>query len=191
VQFFRLPWFPELLIRQGHFRALSQSVSERARPGAVTPEELERYRAAWSASGALTALLNWYRAFLRKDLPTRASCRVASRVLLIWGERDPFGVRDLAEASLQLYDNGRVEFIEDATHWVQHDEPERCREILLRFLHRAEVTLTHYLRPATEKPYIELAVGVCILRFGSPVSTRAWSPFCFGWCSYGNGSPPW
>jgi pimeloyl-ACP methyl ester carboxylesterase len=69
VQFFRLPWLPELLLRQGRFRALGQGIGARARPGSVTPDQLERYRAAWSAPGALTAMPNWYRAFLRKDLP--------------------------------------------------------------------------------------------------------------------------
>jgi pimeloyl-ACP methyl ester carboxylesterase len=142
VQFFRLPWLPELLLRQGRFRALVQSISERARPGTVKPEELERYRAAWSAPGALTAMLNWYRAFLRKDLPASTNCRIASRVLLIWGERDSYCVRDLAEASLRLCDNGRAEYVKNATHWVQHDEPERCRELLLEFLKGASVTRT-------------------------------------------------
>jgi pimeloyl-ACP methyl ester carboxylesterase len=140
VQFFRLSWLPELLLRQGRFRALVQSISDRARPGTVTPEQLERYRAAWSAPGALTAMLNWYRAVLRKDWPAGTHCRIAARVLLIWGERDRFAVRDLAEASLRLCDNGRVEYLERATHWVHHDEPERCREMLLKFLKSAEAT---------------------------------------------------
>jgi pimeloyl-ACP methyl ester carboxylesterase len=134
VQFFRLPWLPELLLRRGRFRALAQGISDRARPDTVTPEELGRYHAAWSAPGALTAMLNWYRAFLRKDWPASTNCRIASPVLLIWGERDSYGVRDLAEASLRLCDNGRAEYFKNATHWVQHDEPERCREILLEFL---------------------------------------------------------
>lgn len=77
---------------------------------------------------------------LRKDLPASTSCRIASRVLLIWGERDSYCVRGLAEASLRLCDNGRVEYVKDATHWVQHDEPDRCRENLLGFLNSAEVT---------------------------------------------------
>ncbi len=135
VKFFRLPWLPELLLRQGRFRALAQSIS--ARPDTVTQEELGRYRAAWSAPGALTGMLNWYRAFLRKDWPASTNRRIASRVLLIWGERDSFAVRDLVEASLRLCDNGRAEYVKDATHWVQHDEPEHCREILLKFLKSA------------------------------------------------------
>jgi pimeloyl-ACP methyl ester carboxylesterase len=140
VRFFRLPWLPELLLRRRRFQALVQGVSERARSGTLTPEELEPYRAAWSVPGALTAMLNWYRALLRKDLPASTSCRIASPVLLIWGERDSYCGRGLAEASLRLCDNGRVEYVKDATHWVQHDEPDRCRENLLGFLKSAEVT---------------------------------------------------
>jgi epoxide hydrolase 4 len=142
LHFFRMPWLPELLLRYGRFRAIVQSISERARPGSVTPEELEEYRAAWSAPGALTAMLNWYRAFLRKELPASTSFRITSRVLLIWGERDPYCVRDLAEASLRLCGNGRAEYVKNATHWVQHDEPELCREILLEFLKGAGATKT-------------------------------------------------
>jgi epoxide hydrolase 4 len=142
VQFFRLPWLPERLLRRGRFRALVQGISTRARPGTITPEELDRYRAAWSAPGALTAMLNWYRAFLRKDLPDSTGCRIAARVLLIWGEQDSYCVRELAEASLRLCDDGRAEYVENATHWVQHDEPERCREILLEFLQGGRATAT-------------------------------------------------
>src|SRR5262249_8584316 len=115
-------------------KALADSVRQRADPDAVTPAELDRYRAAWSVPGALTAMLNWYRAFLRKDLPASASLRIIPPVLLIWGERDVFGVRELAEASLRLGENGTAVYFENATHWVHHDEPERCRRALLEVL---------------------------------------------------------
>ena len=101
-----------------------------------TPEELDGYRTAWSKPGALTAMLNWYRAFLVKDLPASADCRITTPVLLIWGERDPYGVRQLADDTLALCENAQAVYFKDATHWVQHDEPERCCEALLGFLKR-------------------------------------------------------
>jgi pimeloyl-ACP methyl ester carboxylesterase len=137
--------------RQGRFRALVQSISERTRPGTVKPEELERYRAAWSAPGALTAMLNWYRAFLRKDLPASTNCRIASRVLLIWGERDSYCVRDLAEASLRLCDNGRAEYVKNATHWYSTMNRSAAENSCLNFSKaRARRELT-FLRQAMEK----------------------------------------
>jgi pimeloyl-ACP methyl ester carboxylesterase len=137
VRFFQLPWLPEALLRQRRFKALADAVSRRARPGNLTAAALDRYRAAWRAPGALTGMLNWYRAIWRKDLPAASELRFMTPILLIWGERDAFGVRALAEASLRLCENGQAIYLKDATHWVQHDEPERCTEALLDFLGRS------------------------------------------------------
>jgi pimeloyl-ACP methyl ester carboxylesterase len=59
---------------------------------------------------------------------------VTPPLLLIWGERDPFGVKDLAGRSLALCADGRSRFFFDATHWVEHDEPQACLSAMLDFL---------------------------------------------------------
>ena len=82
-------------------------------------------------------MLNWYRAVWRMDLPATSELRFMTPILLIWGERDAFGVRALAEVSLRLCQNGEAIYLKDATHWVQHDEPERCIRALLDFLGRS------------------------------------------------------
>ena len=132
VKLFGLPWLPEFLLRRRRFAALTQSLQRAA--GGPTQAERDRYLAAWSIPGALTAMLNWYRAFLRKDLPHSADLRIVIPVLLIWGERDPFGVRELAQASLGLCVHGRVTYFGDASHWVNHEESARCLGALLDFL---------------------------------------------------------
>jgi epoxide hydrolase 4 len=105
VRFFQMPWLPEALLRQRRFKALADGIRKRARPDTVTAAALDRYRAAWRASGALTGMLNWYRAFWRKGLPASSELRFMTPVLLIWGERDVYAVRALAEASLRLCEN--------------------------------------------------------------------------------------
>ena len=55
----------------------------------------------------------------------------------IRNERDAFAVRALAEASLLLCESCQAIYLRDATHWVQHDEPERCIEALLDFFGRS------------------------------------------------------
>jgi pimeloyl-ACP methyl ester carboxylesterase len=132
VKLFRMPWLPEFLIRRRHFAALAQSL--RRTDGGPTATELEHYHAAWSIPGALTAMVNWYRAFLRKRLPPSSEVKIGNPLLLIWGERDPFGITELARASLRLCARGRVFFIAEGSHWVQHEETSRCREALLDFL---------------------------------------------------------
>ena len=136
VALLRLPSLPELLLRRNCFAALVSGLEERATDDGLTQAELDRYRAAWAAPGALTAMINWYRAFMRRDLRLSSGLRIKLPVLLIWGEQDPYGVRELAEDSLRLCDNGRSIFLPSASHWVHHDEPSRCREAVLDFMLR-------------------------------------------------------
>ena len=51
-----------------------------------------------------------------------------------WGTRDRFLERGLAEASLALCCSGDVRWIETATHWVQHEEPEAVNAAMVDFL---------------------------------------------------------
>ena len=70
---------------------------------------------------------------MRRDLRLSSGLRIKLPVLLIWGEQDPYGVRELAEDSLRLCDDGRSIYLPSASHWVHHDERERCREAVLDF----------------------------------------------------------
>jgi pimeloyl-ACP methyl ester carboxylesterase len=88
---------------------------------------------AWSRPGALTATVNWYRALLKKPMPENLP-RIEAPVLVIWGLDDKFGAASGAEASLALCNNATTLFIEGATHWVQHEEPERVNTALIEFL---------------------------------------------------------
>jgi len=40
----------------------------------------------------------------------------------------------MAQPSVDMCDNGRLEFVRGASHWVQHDEPERVNELILNHL---------------------------------------------------------
>jgi len=55
---------------------------------------------------------------------------------MLWGARDVALGREMAEPSIALCDDGRLVFLEDATHFVQHDEPDRVNRELLAFLGR-------------------------------------------------------
>jgi len=79
-------------------------------------------------------MLNWYRALLRKELPLAKQRRLAMPVRIIWGVNDAYAVADLATESAKLCDDAKILFIENATHWVAHDEPERVTRSLLEFL---------------------------------------------------------
>lgn len=132
--FFQLPWVPERLVRTGDWRALRAPLAD-ARPGAFTPADLDRYREAWSQPGAVTAMLNYYRAAMRRPpggggpLPP-----IQAPTLVIWGERDRHLGAELAEPERRDVPHlDRVVRLPDASHWVQHDEPERVSELLIEF----------------------------------------------------------
>ena len=133
---FQLPGLPEHLARRRHWRLLEQALIDSSRPGTFAAAELGRYRAAWSRPGAFPAMLDWYRAALRHPPPRPVSSRVAVPTLLLWGVRDRFLGRELAGPSIDRCSDGRLVYLEEATHWLQHEEPERVNALLADFLQR-------------------------------------------------------
>jgi epoxide hydrolase 4 len=137
VFFFQIPRLPEEVIRAGDF-ALLRSVfrSDPVQPEALTAEDIERYIEAIAQPGVLTASLNYYRALLRNPREMRALLqRVEAPVLVIWGEKDRFLSRRLAEPPRLWVPNLiRVKRLPDASHWVAEDRPLEVNTLLLDFL---------------------------------------------------------
>ena len=137
VFFFQIPRLPEEVIRAGDFALLrSALLRDPVRAGAITAADIERYVGAIARPGALTATLNYYRAFLRNPRETRALLkRIEAPVLVIWGERDRFLSRKLAEPPRLWVPNLLpVERLPDASHWVAEDRPLEVNTLLIDFL---------------------------------------------------------
>jgi pimeloyl-ACP methyl ester carboxylesterase len=133
MMFFQLPWLPDWWLSLNRGWPLARALRRTSRPGAFLADDLAQYREAWSQPGAVTAMLNWYRAAMRDSQRQIGALRIQMPTLLIWGARDKFIGRETAQPSIDLCQNGRLEFVEDATHWVQHDEPARVNELILEF----------------------------------------------------------
>jgi epoxide hydrolase 4 len=130
--FFQIPRLPEwLAARSG--RKFLEGVYSDARPGAFTAEDLARYEAALLESpGGLKGPINYYRAALRQS-PRRAQSLYApipAPVLVIWGTQDRHLIEEMAESDPRLVPDVRVVKLPGASHWVQHDEPERVTALL-------------------------------------------------------------
>jgi pimeloyl-ACP methyl ester carboxylesterase len=132
VGFFQIPGLPEALLRADGYAALRRSLRRTSRPGTFGEADLDAYARAWCEPGALTGMVNWYRA-LRHFRP-EGPMRVAAPTLLLWGVRDPFLEIGLAEESLALCERGRLVRLEDATHWLHLEEPDRVNRELIGFL---------------------------------------------------------
>ena len=133
VKLFALPWLPEALMRARNFKGLADAVRTTARPDVVTDEDMACYRAAWGQPGALTGGLNWYRALLKMALEGQEAYRIHVPTLMIWGMKDPFGTRSVAEKSVMLCDRGMLQTFDEATHWILSDEPQRVVQAMLDF----------------------------------------------------------
>lgn len=136
VRLFQIPVLPELAMRARKFKALTDAVTDTAVPGTVGEAELAYYRDAWSQPGALTATVNWYRGIWRHTMLPPSTYRIRVPTVMVWGAKDRYGETDLARASIKLCDQGELVLFENATHWVQTDEPQRLNTLLLDFLKR-------------------------------------------------------
>lgn len=134
IFFFQIPWLPETIARLCNWQMLMQVIQRSSRPGTFTDADIELYRQAWSQPGAYTSMLNWYRALVQKQPKASANPRIAVPTLLIWGAKDMFLGREMAQPSIDLCDDGRLVLMEEATRWVQHEEPSRVNELIDNFL---------------------------------------------------------
>ncbi|KZC03545.1 Soluble epoxide hydrolase [Methylobacterium radiotolerans] len=132
VGLFQLPRLPERLLTADRCRALRRALTTSSRPGAFAEADLDHYVAAWLQPGAMTGMLNWYRALVR--LPRARPPRVRVPVLILWGRRDTALQPGLAEASLAYCDAGQLRWYERASHWLAHEEPEAVNADLAAFL---------------------------------------------------------
>jgi epoxide hydrolase 4 len=132
VAFFQLPGLPERVLSAGGFRFARRALERTSRPGTFGEEDLARYREAWGRPGALTAMLDWYRAL--RCPQSAAGMRVRVPTLVLWGRRDAFLDEGLAERALSLCDDGRLQAWDDAGHWIQHEQAGRVNAALTAFL---------------------------------------------------------
>ena len=133
----QLPLLPELLIGRDRARVLDLVI----RKSAVHPElfpqtEIDLYRNNAAKRGALTAMINYYRAAFRAVLrgTVRRGVKIKVPTLLVWGEQDIALGKELTYGTERYVDNLTVRYISDASHWVQQDAPETVNALLREWL---------------------------------------------------------
>jgi pimeloyl-ACP methyl ester carboxylesterase len=133
IGFFQLPWIPEAALGGNHSAGLERLLRSSGHAHSFEPADLAEYRTAWSQPGALTGMVNWYRAILRYPPAMPENPRVRIPTLMIWGVQDVALARWMARPSIDYCDDGQLVFFEDATHWVQHDRAAEVSALLVDF----------------------------------------------------------
>jgi len=134
ILFFQLPWLPEKLFRRRQFRFGRGALRGTSRPGTFTADDLRAYTAAWAQSGAVTGMMNWYRAAFRYGNQQTQTSRIKVPVQILWGRQDTFLESELARLSLNRCEQGQLTYFDQATHWLHQEEPEAVNALLLKFL---------------------------------------------------------
>ena len=129
---FQLPWLPEWALSRSGAKALKDSLRRSAKPGTFSDADLDDYARAFSAPGAATGAINYYRAAARSRVP---SGKIRAPTLLIWAEDDFALGMELTRGIDDLFETTpRVEYVPDTSHWVMEERPEVVNRLLLEFL---------------------------------------------------------
>lgn len=131
VGLFQLPLVPEALLSARGFSLLAASLTRTSKPGAFDDELLAAYLQAWEAPRAIASMLNWYRAM---GMARPISTPIEAPTLILWGCQDAALEVGLADEALGYCTRGKLERLDDATHWLHHEQPERVGAMLCDFL---------------------------------------------------------
>lgn len=139
VGFFQLPRVPELVLGRRRAALVGRMMLRTSTDRERFPRDLvEAVRDNASQPGALTAMLNWYRAFVRGGGLAR-QMRLGWPVievptLMVWGDRDvALSLRTTVGTDRHVRDLRFVR-LQGVSHWVQQDATERCHAELRAFL---------------------------------------------------------
>jgi pimeloyl-ACP methyl ester carboxylesterase len=133
IGFFQIPGLPEWLLSRNDYARGARALRGSSRPGAFSEEELAEYKLAWKNSGGFTGMINWYRALGRYRPGFQIDACLPMPVRILWGKKDAFLSHEMAHSSAGFCEQAEVTLFEDATHWVQHEEPEAVNAALLGF----------------------------------------------------------
>jgi pimeloyl-ACP methyl ester carboxylesterase len=132
IFFLQLPWLPEWLVRRNNWLYGRQALLQTSRRGTFSTADLAEYVAAWQQPCAMHSMMNWYRAAVRAPKAGGPARRISVPLHIIWGVKDAFLKREMAEHSLMLCDQGQLTYL-PASHWVQHEEAAVVNDLLVRF----------------------------------------------------------
>lgn len=144
--FFQLPLVPEFALRARRALGIGEMFRGMAIDKSRFPDDvLDAYRRNALEPGAMTAMLNYYRAFVRGgggarqrqlgypviDVPT----------LMVWGERDLALGKETTYGTEAYVRDLTIRYLPRVSHWVQQEAPEVVNAMLEAWLNGRRVPL--------------------------------------------------
>ncbi len=132
-----------------------------ARPDAFSHDELEIFRASAARPGALTAMLNYYRALGRGGFQrqlAQGSPPIEVPTLLFWGTEDTALGTELTHGMAPYVPDLTIRYVPGVGHWSQQEAPDDLNPILAAWLADEEVPVLpgdEQYREATQEQGIQ------------------------------------
>jgi pimeloyl-ACP methyl ester carboxylesterase len=133
VFFFQIPWLPEKVFLARNAQAIAEAFRGMAVDKSRFPEEvLDHYRANAQLPGAMTAMINYYRANFGGERPAEWAEPpiVDIPTLMIWGEEDAALGKELTYGTEELVSDFTLRYLPQVSHWVQQEAPEAVNAMI-------------------------------------------------------------
>tara|TARA_R110000824_G_scaffold118960_18_gene272508 strand:- start:26243 stop:27163 length:921 start_codon:yes stop_codon:yes gene_type:complete len=134
VFFFQLPWLPEKLFTMRRAEVVAGAFYNMAvSKDRFPPEVLEEYRRNALLPGAMTAMINYYRAAVRHPDPDRDFSNppmLDTPTLMIWGEQDAALGKELTYGTANYVSDLTLRYLPQVSHWVQQEAPEAVNAMI-------------------------------------------------------------
>lgn len=138
VAFFQIPWLPEQLLTMNKAamirRIFRTTVCDRSR---FPDEVVDVFARNALIPGAMTAMVNYYRANLRSSKARETGMELQTTdvpTLVLWGDRDVALSVRLLEGTEDLVSDLTVRTLPGVSHWAQQEAPEAVNEALREWL---------------------------------------------------------
>jgi epoxide hydrolase 4 len=137
IFFFQLPKIPEWALARHGYEAIGRAFRGMAVDKSRFPDEVLRvYQDAAAQPGALTAMLNYYRALVRGRSRNRrrGTPRIEAPTLMVWGEADAALGKELTYGTDRYVGNLTLRYLPRVSHWVQQEAPETVNAMMEAWL---------------------------------------------------------
>ena len=137
--FFQIPRLPEWLLGRNAATGIGEMIRDSACNPDLFPAEVRRvYSDNAAQPGALTAMINYYRALIRGGGSRRQQKlgfpAIETPTLMIWGEEDIALTRETTYGTGEWVEDLTLRYLPRVSHWVQQDAPETVNAMLSAFL---------------------------------------------------------
>ena len=144
IFFFQIPRLPEQLLGKNNARGVGEMIRNTFVDPEKFPQEVaEVFSRNANQPGALTAMINYYRAlrgstnrskWQNSDFPI-----IKTPTLMIWGEEDVALSKETTYGTEQYVTSFEIRYLPKVSHWVQQESPEEVNAMMSAFINNEPV----------------------------------------------------